>query len=260
MGAEWCIPIMIQRNDEIIRLIEEKKKKEKKRRIPMIPEKKEIEYNDIERFAVIVAQGVYKGVKYVCLNCGRHPAAYVMCTKDFLEKHVDKEYNTIEGIHVHGGITYIGMANKLLGLEDYELPCFGWDYGHVGDWAGYLNDDINIAFGHTKYTTDMLITDCQRAIDQYLDILRDDENHPDPNPILTQEILTKIGFTPVIKGIDDALQMSGNNWKIYVDLHSKNMSYALTHKPRRKYEGEIITLDDLKAIVRLLDIDLELSF
>ena len=224
----------------------------------MIPEKKEIIYNNIERFAVIVAAGVYKGVQYVCLNCGRH----VMCTQEFLDKHVD-EYSTIEGIHVHCGITYIGMANKILGLEDYESPCFGWDYGHAGDWAGYISEEENLAFGHQKYTTDMLIEDCQDAIDQYLEILKKDASNTDPNPILNTELLKRLGFTPSINGIDDALQLSGNEdgkrWKIFIDLHNRNQSYVLNQNPRRKYEGEITTLDDLKSVCQLFDINLNLE-
>ena len=91
----------------------------------MIPQKKEIVYTSHRRIAVIVAEGEYKGVKYVCVNRGIHPCAYVFCTQEFLDKHAT-EYETIDGIYVHGGISYIGNANELLGLEDYDHPCFGW--------------------------------------------------------------------------------------------------------------------------------------
>ena len=231
----------------------------------MIPDKKELVYNDIDRFADIVAKGEYKGVKFVCLNRGACPAAYVMCTQEFLDKHADDEYNTIEGLHVHGGITYYGMANKLLGMEDFPYPCFGWDYGHAGDWAGYISDEENIAFGHRKYSTEMLIADCKSAIDQYLRILRKDANADVNNPILTKEYLKDIGFTPVINGIEDALQVSSGNdvpgkrWKIFIDLQNANKSYALNQSPRRKYEGEITTMDDLRSIIQLFDIPLKLS-
>lgn len=228
----------------------------------MVTNKKEIVYNNIERFAVIVAADVYKGVQYVCLNQGIHPSCYVMCSQEFLDKHLDKTFSTIDGLHVHGGITYTGMADKLLGLEDYDHPCFGWDYGHAGDWAGYISEEKNTASGHTKYTTDMLIKDCENAIDQYLNILKKDAEVKNLNPILSKDYLTSIGFSTVLDGIDDALRIEGDNngkkWKIYIDLNTPSWSYAINQNPRRRYEGEITTLDDLKSIIQLFDIPLNL--
>ena len=228
----------------------------------MVSEKKEIVYNNIKHFAVIVASGVYKNVQYVCLNLGIHPAAYVMCTQEFLDKHVDK-YKTIDGIHVHCGITYVGKANELLGLEEYNSPCFGWDYGHAGDWAGYMSEEENIAFNHTKYTTDMLIKDCQDAIDQYLQILENDA-HPADTDIITKEALINLGFTKShSSGFDDRYQISGEKngkiWKIIIDLKNPSSSYVLTQNSRRKYEGEITTVSDLKSIIQLFDIPVEIK-
>lgn len=227
----------------------------------MVSEKKEIVYNNIKHFAVIVASGVYKNVQYVCLNLGIHPAAYVMCTQEFLDKHVDK-YKTIEGIHVHCGITYVGKANELLGLEEYNSPCFGWDYGHAGDWAGYMSEEENITFNHTKYTTDMLIKDCQDAIDQYLQILENDA-HPVDNNIITKEALINLGFTPAHSGLDDAYQISGEeygkSWRIFIDLKNPSNSCVHNQNSRRSYEGEITTMGDLKSIIQLFDIPVEIK-
>ena len=228
----------------------------------MVSEKKEIVYNNIKHFAVIVASGVYKNVQYVCLNLGIHPAAYVMCSQEFLDKHVD-EYETIEGIHVHCGITYVGKANELLGLEEYNSPCFGWDYGHAGDWAGYMSEEENIAFNHTKYTTDMLIKDCQDAIDQYLQILENDA-HPVDNNIITKEALINLGFTEAHSGgLDDAYQISGEeygkSWRIFIDLKNPSNSCVHNQNSRRSYEGEITTMGDLKSIIQLFDIPIEIK-
>ena len=228
----------------------------------MVSEKKEIVYNNIKHFAVIVASGVYKNVQYVCLNLGIHPAAYVMCTQEFLDKHVDK-YKTIEGIHVHCGITYVGKANELLGLEEYDSPCFGWDYGHAGDWAGYMSEEENIAFNHTKYTTDMLVKDCQDAIDQYLQILENDA-HPVDNNIITKEALINLGFTEAHSGgLNDAYQISGEeygkSWRIFIDLKNPSNSCVHNQNSRRSYEGEITTMGDLKSIIQLFDIPIEIK-
>lgn len=226
----------------------------------MIPQKKEIVYTSHRKIAVIVAEGEYKGVKYVCVNRGIHPCAYIFCTQEFLDKHVT-EYETIDGIYVHGGISYIGNAKELLGLEEYNHPCFGWDYGHAGDWEGYLEDEENIKFGHKKYTTDMIISDCENTIDQYLKILEDDKR-PSDNTI-TKEFLQKNGFKSIFGDVDDsAWQISGDvagkKWKIYIDLKTANSSYAINQSPRRKYEGEITTKDDLKSIIQLFDIPIEI--
>ena len=228
----------------------------------MVSEKKEIVYNNIKHFAVIVASGIYKNVQYVCLNLGIHPAAYVMCTQEFLDKHVDK-YKTIEGIHVHCGITYVGKANELLGLEEYDSPCFGWDYGHAGDWAGYMSEEENIAFNHTKYTTDMLVKDCQDVIDQYLQILENDA-HPVDNNIITKEALINLGFTEAHSGgLDDAYQISGEeygkSWRIFIDLKNPSNSCVHNQNSRRSYEGEITTMGDLKSIIQLFDIPIEIK-
>ena len=228
----------------------------------MVTNKKEIVYNNIDRFAVIVASGEYRGMQYVCLNQGSHPSCYVMCSQEFLDKHTN-EFNLVEGIRVHGGITYTGMADRLLGLEDYDSPCFGWDYGHAGDWAGTISDEQNLKYGHIKYTTEMLIKDCENAIDQYFYILKKDASVENPNPALTKDLLTKIGFVPVLDGIDDSFRLEGDNngkkWKIYIDLNTPSWSYVIHQEPRRKYEGEITTLDDLKSIVQLFDIPVDLS-
>lgn len=262
MGAELMIPQMMSRNEEIIRLIKENKKKKL-----MVGEKKEIVYNNIDRFAVIVAAGEYRGVKYVCINRGKHPCAYVMCTQEFLDKHVG-EYDIIDGLHVHGGITFTGMANELLGLEDYDSPCFGWDYGHAGDWAGYISDEENEIFGHRKYTTEMLINDCESAIDQYLDIIkRDGESEKtDSNPVLTKEILKSLGFKSTFGDVsdnEDAFHLTGDEdgkrWKIFIDLHSPSKSYVLTQNPRQKYEGTIVTLHELKAVIDLFNLPVEIK-
>ena len=228
----------------------------------MVSEKKEIVYNNIKHFAVIVASGVYKNVQYVCLNLGIHPAAYVMCTQEFLDKHVDN-YKTIDGIHVHCGITYVGKANELLGLEEYDSPCFGWDYGHAGDWAGYMSEEENIAFNHTKYTTDMLVKDCQDAIDQYLQILENDA-HPVDNNIITKEALINLGFTEAHSGgLNDAYQISGEeygkSWRIFIDLKNPSNSCVHNQNSRRSYEGEITTMGDLKSIIQLFDIPIEIK-
>ena len=124
-----------------------------------------------------------------------------------------------------------------------------------------MSDEENIAFNHTKYTTDMLIKDCQDAIDQYLQILENDA-HPADNNIITKEALINLGFTQQ-SGFDDRYQISGEEygkiWKIIIDLKNPSSSYVLNQNSRRKYEGEITTMGDLKSIIQLFDIPIEIK-
>jgi len=228
----------------------------------MVGGKKEIVYANIDRFAEIVATGEYRGVKYICVNRGIHPCAYVLCSQEFLDKHTDA-WNSIPEIHVHGGVTYVGLASDLLGLEDFPVPCFGWDYGHFGDWEGYRSEEQNRMYGHRKYTTDMIIKECESAIDQYLEVLSNDEKcDEEGNLYLNSDILEKFGFTPVFNGSDqeNAYRISGEEdgrmWKIYVDLKHKSLSYALNQDRHRKYDGEIVTVKDLKLVIQMCNIPL----
>ena len=66
-------------------------------------------------------------------------------------------------------MTFTGNLYDLTAInKEGELYGFGWDYGHAGDWAGYMADFVNE--GHRKYDTWMIVEECKYAIDQYLEI------------------------------------------------------------------------------------------
>jgi hypothetical protein len=138
---------------------------------------KEMVYSNEREIVEIIARNVYKGVEYFVVNIGIHPCAYVVCEKEFLDKHRD-EWGDIDGISVHGGVTYTGKLSSLSAFEgDPDLEdvyCFGWDYGHAGDWAGYLDDITNE--GSRKYDTWMVVDECKSAIDQYLEKKEQDDS------------------------------------------------------------------------------------
>lgn len=225
---------------------------------------KEIIYNYINNFSEIVAEGDYKGVHYICLNRGTHPCAYVVCDPLFLNKH-KSEYGFLDCINVHGGVNYTGELKTLVGLSDREGVCFGWSYDHYGDWAGYWSEEENLATGQKKWTTQELVFDCQAAIDQYLEMMEQDSAlDPTPGLLLNKEILKDLGFCSTFEGMggDDetSFQMVGNSddnkWKIHIDFKTPSLSYARNQNLRRKYEGSILTVDELKMVIDLLDIPL----
>ena len=126
----------------------------------------------------IIAHNVYKGVEYFVVNIGIHPCAYVVCDKEFLDKHLNDGWGKINGISVHGGVAYIGELSNLAAFSGNprleEVYCFGWDYGHIGDWAGYMSDFMNE--GNMKYDTWMVVEECKSAIDQYLEKKKQDDS------------------------------------------------------------------------------------
>jgi len=133
--------------------------------------KQEICYNNDEDFFDIV-DTKYKGVRYVIINRGKHPCAYVECEKEFIDKYWDENnYEMKCDISVHGDVTYCGRFDDLRGCQGMEGYCFGWDYAHAGDWAGYLTDEQN---GNArKYTVGMIVDECKNAIDQYLKVIEE---------------------------------------------------------------------------------------
>lgn len=223
---------------------------------------KEIIYNYINGFSEIVAEGDYKGVHYICVNRGTHPCAYVVCDPLFLNRH-KSDYGFLGCINVHGYVNYTGELKRLVGLSDREGVCFGWSYDHYGDWAGYWSDEENLATGQKKWTTQELVIDCQDAIDQYLEVMEQDSTlDPDPGILLNKDILKDLGFSSAFEGMsideETSFQLVGysgdNKWRIYIDLKTPSMSYAKIKNPRKKYEGAILTLDELRMVVDLLDI------
>lgn len=243
---------------------------------------KELVYHRSNNRCDILADTIYRGVRYICVNRGWHPCCYVFCTKDFLDRHVEG-CDYIPGIIVHGGVTYTGKVNKLTGLEEWgEEYCFGWDYGHVGDWEGYNTEESNIASENRKYTTDMLINECENVIEQYQEMLKQDEEnqkHPigddivkeviniksEPTP-LSPDYLKALGFHSIYSGISDnddsSMLLHGQGekgkWKIFICFPSPSRSYAFNENPRKKFEGGIKTIEDLKMVVTLCRIPLNL--
>ncbi|MEE3358117.1 MAG: hypothetical protein VZR31_08535 [Lachnospiraceae bacterium] len=135
---------------------------------------KKVIYGKTWNLTYIADQGEYKGVKYFIVAGGIHPCAYVMCDESFVEKHKD-EWGGLDCIYVHGGVTWVDDAKHLRKHpEGWDGMCFGWDYGHCNDWAGYWSEVDNTMWGHKKWTTDEILYECHNAIDQYLEVMEED--------------------------------------------------------------------------------------
>lgn len=113
----------------------------------------------------------YKDYNYYILNLGTHPTAYVEIPKG--NKLYGKNYNDIYDmgydIDVHGGLTY--SDNELMHVKS-ENWFIGWDYAHYNDYAGYYQELFYADTLHNfkKWTTEEIVKDCEKAIDQIIDI------------------------------------------------------------------------------------------
>lgn len=222
---------------------------------------REITYNLDNSDLYVAGRGEYKGVKYFFLGGGEHPFAYVLCEETFLLKH-KTEWGGLDCIEAHGGVTWTDDISKLkCRPENWEGTAFGWDYGHHGDWTGYHTEKENRMFGCRKYTSEDITRDCQVVIDQYLDALtKDREEMAQDDHYLTEEILTGLDFEPTMQGYKAFHKMGiheGKKWRIYIDLQSPALTYARNEEPHRKYDGSIFTLEELKKVVDLLHLPIE---
>lgn len=108
----------------------------------------------------ILDSGIYKGFKYVILNLGYHPTAYVE-NKIGVDDYTADE---LDDISVHGGFTYLGQRMSADG-DDTEY--LGWDYGHYGDYS--LTDElmpISLRINGKKWTTQEILDEVHTVIDQ----------------------------------------------------------------------------------------------
>lgn len=128
-----------------------------------------------ERKVELLHTDKYKNYKYYILNLGTHPTAYIVIPKG--HKLHGQDYDDIYDIcdiDVHGGLTY--SDNELMHVKS-ENWFIGWDYAHAGDYMGYYEDfnnwgisTINSLRDDKKWTTEEIVKDCEKAIDQIIDI------------------------------------------------------------------------------------------
>lgn len=121
---------------------------------------KEMVYQ-VHRIKEILDEGYYRDIRYVILNLGTHPTAYV-------ENIVNaKEWNDdiLDNIEVHGGFTWCDLPHW---QEDKRVVYLGWDYAHCDDYDGY-----NVLFNDNsgkKWTTKEVLEEVHYVIDQLLEL------------------------------------------------------------------------------------------
>lgn len=121
-----------------------------------------------ERKIELLYDAPYRNYHFYILNLGTHPTAYVEIPKN--NKFYGMNYNDIDNIIVHGGLTY--SADHLFVANDKEIQGWfiGWDYAHYNDYAGYYNDDEFLARQTKKWTTEEIIEECKNVINQLCEV------------------------------------------------------------------------------------------
>lgn len=123
---------------------------------------KEISYDGIIRREVVVEE-TYRGHKYVIIDNGSWPTAYVAVNSISLDKAAE--------IRVHGGVTWKGEAH----WENNPYTLYiGWDYAHLSDCVVHSGDTSLSRLDGDKHTTEEIIVECKFAIDQLI-LLGDEE-------------------------------------------------------------------------------------
>jgi len=134
----------------------------------------------IERKIELLYKSNYKDYNYYILNLGTHPTAYIEIPKGnkLYGKDCNEIYDMGYDIYVHRGLTY--SDNELMGVKSKNW-FIGWDYAHAGDYIGYYEDfnkwginTINRLYDCKKWTTKEIIKECKDAIDQLIDILKEE--------------------------------------------------------------------------------------
>lgn len=121
---------------------------------------KEIVYSDKLKLEVLY-QGNYKGYKFVILNRGYYPTAYVENKLGITDMFDER----ISSVNVHCGFTYCGEA--YWDKED-KTSYLGWDYGHICDYRG----DMPMLFfsENTQWTTEEIYEEVKFVIDQLIEL------------------------------------------------------------------------------------------
>lgn len=121
-----------------------------------------------ERKIELLYDAPYRNYHFYILNLGTHPTAYVEIPKN--HKFYGINYNDIDNIIVHGGLTY--SADHLFVAKDKEIQGWfiGWDYAHWNDYLGYEeNFPAYIRTYGKKWTTNEIIEECKNVINQIID-------------------------------------------------------------------------------------------
>lgn len=122
------------------------------------------------REPICLVDDYYEDYRYIILNLGTHPTAYVVLDED--NKLFGKNYDELGCISVHGGLTY---SENYLVREHYsnhdhnyyvrDKWVLGWDYAHAYDYTGHYSQIEGIG-EFKKWATSEIVEECKNVIRQ----------------------------------------------------------------------------------------------
>lgn len=108
----------------------------------------------------LLEYNTYMGFNYVIVSQGLYICAYVEIPSDF--PYPRENIRNLD-IVCHGGLTFTGNCLVDLGISP-DTFWIGWDYGH-----GFDLHDVR-AFAFHEYTTEEVVAECHRVINQLVNI------------------------------------------------------------------------------------------
>ena len=127
----------------------------------------------------VLHEGTYLDHKFVILNLGMHPTAYVECKIENCRRYMDER---LDDVRVHGGFTYFGQPHW---TDEDKTVYLGWDYGHAGDFAGYyLKYPEWEILGEKKWTTKEIYHEVKIVIEDLIKV----ENLQIPKKVIVHGI------------------------------------------------------------------------
>lgn len=111
---------------------------------------------------IVLLSGYRQGIQYKILDLGSHPTAYIGFPKE--SKFVNKDYDELYSINVHGGLTYSKWGDGRVLPSSYYW--FGWDYAHLGDY--YAIEDSSYSDDGKKWTTEEIFNHVLSVIRQFI--------------------------------------------------------------------------------------------
>ena len=126
----------------------------------------ELLYNDI-----------WEGMHYYIVSMGTHPCAYIEIplNNQLIKMPELLAFEYLAGNEISYRENYLRTSEgTIMDSTDHSL-FIGWDHAHSTDYVGFMESELSSLFDYSdlhKWTTEEMIEECKRAIDDLLGIWR----------------------------------------------------------------------------------------